>query len=79
VCKYKAYKEYLVEKECLAEILDKELDILDIITWYCVSIPAYIYITMLTVRECKCGARYGPIEVCEYIYLYYSRYKYKFY
>jgi len=78
VCKHKAYKKYLVEKECLAEILDKELDILDIITWYYISIPTYIYIAILIVKEYKCRARYRLIKICKYIYLYYSKCKYKF-
>ena len=64
MCKHKAYKECLVEikKElnieldittwCLIGILYKELDILNIKTWYCISIPAYIYIALLILREC---------------------------
>ena len=62
---------------------DKKLDILDIKTWFCISILAYIYIVLLIVRECQCWARYRPveglIEVYKYIYLYYFKYKYKFY
>jgi len=37
---------------CLISILYKELDILDIKTWYCISIPTYIYVALLIVREC---------------------------
>ena len=60
MCKYKAYKECLVEikKEldiktlCFISILDKELDILDIEAWYYISIPTYIYIVLLIIRVC---------------------------
>jgi len=64
ICKYKAYKKYPVEMEkepnieldiitwCLIGIPYKESDILDIKTWYYVSIPAYIYIALLIVKEC---------------------------
>ena len=37
---------------CLIDILDNKLDILDIKTWYCISIPTYIYIALLIVKEC---------------------------
>jgi len=37
---------------CLVDILYKKLDILNIKTWYYVSIPIYIYIVLLTVKEC---------------------------
>jgi hypothetical protein len=61
--KYKAYTECLVEIEkelnieldiitwCVIGILYKELDILDIKTWYYISIPTYICIALLIVRE----------------------------
>jgi len=64
ICKYKAYKECLVEIEkelnieldiktlCFISILDKELDILNIEAWYYISIPTYIYIALLIVKEC---------------------------
>ena len=60
MCKHKACKECLVkiEKElniktlCFISILNKELDILDIEAWYYISIPIYIYIVLLIVREC---------------------------
>ena len=64
MCKYKTYKEYLVEIEkelnikldiitwCLIDIPYKESDILDIKTWYYISILTYIYIALLIVREC---------------------------
>jgi len=76
---------------CFVGKLNKELDISDIETWYYISIPAYIYIVLLIVKECQYRAKYRPvkvynyrakhrpIKVCEYIYLYYFRYKYKFY
>ena len=64
MCKHKAYKECPVEMEkelnieldittwCLIGILYKELDILDIKTWYYISIPTYIYVALLIVKEC---------------------------
>jgi len=63
VCKHKACKEYPVEMEkelnieldittwCLIDIPYKESDMLDIKTWYYISIPAYICVALLTVRE----------------------------
>jgi len=37
---------------CLIDIPYKESDILDIKTWYYISILTYIYIALLIVREC---------------------------
>ena len=37
---------------CFISILDKELDILNIEAWYYISIPTYIYIALLIVKEC---------------------------
>ena len=75
----------------IVDIPDKELDMLDIKTWYYINIPTYIYVALLIVKECKYGARHGPvivykygaryrpIEVCKYTHLYCFKYKYKFY
>ena len=63
MCKHEAYEEYPVEIEkelniesdittqYLIGILYKELDISDIKTWYYISIPTYIYIALLIVKE----------------------------
>ena len=73
------------------DILYKELNILNIKTWYCISILTYIYVALLTVKECQYGAKYKSIKVykyrakyrlikvCKYTHLYYFKYKYKFY
>ena len=45
-------KELDIKTLCFISILNKELDILDIEAWYCVSIPTYIYIALLIVKEC---------------------------
>ena len=36
----------------LIGILYKELNMSDIKTWYYISIPAYIYIALLIIKEC---------------------------
>ena len=37
---------------CFISKLNKELDMSDIETWYCVSMSAYIYIVLLIIRKC---------------------------
>jgi len=94
VYKHKAYKECPVETEkepniesdiitwCVVGIPYKESDISDIKTWYCISIPAHIYIALLIVKECQYQSRHGPVKgpvkVYKYIHLYCSKCEYKF-
>ena len=94
MCKHEACTDCPVETEkepniesdittwCVVGIPYKESDMSDIKTWYCVSIPAHICVALLTVRECQCRARHGPVEgpvkVCECTHPHCSGCEYKF-
>ena len=94
MCKYKAYMECPVETQkkpniksnittwCVVGIPYKKSNMSGIKTWYCVSIPANICITLLIVKKCQYRAKYGPIKgpikIYKYTHFYCSKCKYEF-